>query len=226
MAIVFSGSGPGVQTPDGCSVNLYQLLPYMGELQDIEEYLKRHLAALELGCGTGRLCRRLQQLGLRATGVDESPDMLAALPDGVEGIESSIEKLALGRRWPAVLLPSHLINHPDPATRMRFVEVGRRHVEDTGIFYIKRHSTSWLSTVQVGKIGESHGVELHADRVERNGANVTMTIRYATNGQTWTQSFTTCALERDEIEELLTDCGFKTFEWLGKESLWIAASLA
>ena len=39
MAHVSSSTGPGTQTPDGCSVNLYRLLPYMGELADIEPHL-------------------------------------------------------------------------------------------------------------------------------------------------------------------------------------------
>lgn len=136
MAHVSSGTGAGTQTPDGCSVNLYRLLPCMGELADIEPDLSRHSAALELGWGTGRLCGRMQELGLRATGVDESAEMLAHLPASVEGIKASIET-------------------PD---------------------------------------------------------------------QVWTQSFTTCTLEQNEIEDLLAGCGFQGFEWFGSEALWVAAS--
>jgi SAM-dependent methyltransferase len=224
MAHAFCGSGPGIQTPDGCSVNLYRLLPYMGELADIEDHLKRYPAALELGCGTGRLCARLQAIGLSATGVDESAEMLAQLPPGVEGIKASIEDLALGRRWPAVLLPSHLINHPDPTARRKFAEAARRHIDQAGTFYIKRHSSRWLSTVQVGKINERNGIALYADHVAREGRQVTMTIRYATQDQAWTQSFTTSMLEQDEIEALLATCGFKDFQWLGNEALWVAAT--
>jgi len=150
--------------------------------------------------------------------------MLAQLPPGVESIRASIEELELGRRWPAVLLPSHLINHPDLITRKKFVEAARRHIDHSGTFYIKRHSLRWLSTVQVGKIGESHGIALHADHVARKGRLVTMTIRYATQDQAWTQSFTTCALEKDEIEELLASCGFQGFEWFGHDALWVAAT--
>lgn len=219
-----SGTGPGTQTPDGCSVNLYRLLPYMGELADIEHHLCKYAAALELGCGTGRLCGRLQELGLRATGVDESAEMLAQLPAGVEGIKASIEGLDLERRWPAVLLPSHLINHPELTVRTKFVEAARRHIDHSGTFYIKRHSPRWLSTVKVGEIGESNGISLHADHVAREGSLVTMAIRYATTEQTWTHSFTTRALEQDEIEDLLTNCGFQGFEWLGNEALWVTAT--
>lgn len=98
MSRGFSGTGPGVRTPDGCSVELYRRLPYMGELDDIEAALGAHDAVLELGCGTGRLCARMQASGLRVTGVDESAEMLAHLPAGVEAVCSTIEALDLRRR--------------------------------------------------------------------------------------------------------------------------------
>ena len=224
MSHIFSGSGPGIQTPDGCSVDLYRHLPYMGELSEIEAELSQHSAALELGCGTGRLCARLQELGLCATGVDESSEMLAHLPLGVEGIKASIEKLDLDRRWPAVLLPSHLINHPEELIRRRFVEAAMRHITQTGVFYVKRHSTTWLSTVQEGLIGESNGVVYHAEHVSREGKLLSMTLRYDAFGQSWTQSFTTCVLQRNEIEDLLSSCGFRGFNWLGEQALWVAAT--
>ena len=224
MAHMSSGDGPGIQTPDGCSVNLYRQLPYLGEIEDIAHHLRRHKSALELGCGTGRLCGRLQELGLHATGVDESEEMLTHLPAGVESINSTIEALDLARRWPAVLLPSHLINHPNPSTRRTFAEVARRHLNDDGCFYVKRHSPRWLSTVEQGKIGESSGIALYADEIARNGNLVSMTIQYSTPEHVWTQTFTTCALDQQEIESLLSSCGFRGFEWFGSEALWVAAS--
>jgi SAM-dependent methyltransferase len=224
MAHLFSGSGPGIQTPDGCSVELYRQLPYMNELSEIEVELGKHKAALELGCGTGRLCSRLLELGLQATGVDESAAMLALLPPGVDGIESRIEALDIGRSWPAVLLPSHLINHPQESVRRSFVEAAKRHIEPAGVFYVKRHSTQWLSTVQDGRIGESNGVGYSAENVLREGDLLTMTLRYDAFGQTWVQTFTTCSLEKHQIENLLTSCGFGNFRWLGKQELWVAAT--
>ena len=223
MTHVFSGSGPGIQTPDGCSVEFYRQLPYMNELSDIEAELSNHKAALELGCGTGRLCSRLQELGLQATGVDESAAMLALLPHGVEGIEGSIETLDLGRRWPVVLLPSRLINHPDETIRGNFVEAAKRHIEPDGVFYVNRHSTQWLLTVQDGHIGESNGVMYSAENVSHEGDLLTMTLRYEAFGHSWAQSFSTRALEKHQIENLLASCGFGRFRWLGKQELWVAA---
>ena len=113
----FSGSGPGVQTPDGCSVELYRQLPYMGELDEVAAMLPAGASVLELGCGTGRLSSRLAAFGLRVTGVDESADMLAHLPQGVVSVRSSLHTLALPQTFDVVLLPSQLINQPSAATR-------------------------------------------------------------------------------------------------------------
>ena len=223
MAHSFSGAGPGLQTPDGCSVDLYRVLPYMGELDDIEPALKMHSAALELGCGNGRLCDQMVKLGLRATGVDESAEMLAHLPSEVEGVRSSIEELNLNRRWSAVLLPSHLINHPEQEVRSAFVAAARRHTSTAGTFFVKRHDPAWLATVQPGPIGNSHGVTYYAEQVARQGSRVTMTLRYEISGQRWTQSFSTTALSEEEVEDQLNQHGFGQFEWFGTKRLWVSA---
>jgi SAM-dependent methyltransferase len=223
MATTFSGSGPGIQTPDGCSVSLYRLMPYMDELCDIEHALQLHTTALELGCGTGRLCARLLELGMSVTGVDESGEMLAHLPEGVEGIQSSIEQLNLGRKWSAVLLPNYLINHPDSSTRGEFVAAARRHVATAGTFYVERHKPSWLATVRNGLIGHSKGITYHAENVVRTGNLVAMTLRYEAHGQSWTQSFSTVSLSEIDVEDMLRQHGFGRIEWLGPERLWVSA---
>jgi SAM-dependent methyltransferase len=220
MGKLFSGSGPGIQTPDGCSVDLYRALPYMGELDDIEPALRRNASALELGCGTGRLCQRMKELGLQVTGVDESPDMLALLPPGIEGVLSSIETLNLERRWPAVLLPSHLINHPERIVRSAFIATAKRHVAPAGTFFVKRHDPAWLATVQSDPIGTSHGVSYYAEQVVRDGDTVEMTLRYEASGETWTQSFSTTALSEAEIENELGRHGFDQVKWFGRKKLW------
>jgi SAM-dependent methyltransferase len=223
MTHAFSGSGPGIQTPDGCSVELYRVLPYMGELDDIEHALQKHTSALELGCGNGRLCERMTTLGLQVTGVDESREMLALLPSNVEGILSPIETLNLGRLWSAVLLPSHLINHPDQNVRSAFIAAARRHTSAAGTFFVKRHNPAWLESVQPGPIGSSHGVTYFAEQVARQDDQVAMTLRYEANGSRWTQSFSTTALSESEIENQLSKHGFVQFEWFSTKRLWVSA---
>ena len=84
---------------------------------DVALYLE--LAAggvLELGCGTGRVAVPLAEAGLRVTGVDVSPAMLARARERAEGlplrfVEGDMRTLDLGERFGAVLLPLGGLQH-------------------------------------------------------------------------------------------------------------------
>ena len=145
------------------------------------------------------------------------------MPLEVEGVLSSIGELHLDRQWSAVLLPSHLINHPEQDVRSAFIAAARRHTSPAGNFFVKRHNPVWLETVQPGLIGNSHGVTYYAEQVARQGNRVTMTLRYETSGKRWTQSFSTTALSEEEVQDQLSQCGFGHFQWFGPKRLWISA---
>src|SRR5580704_2232265 len=113
---VSHGTGPGVITPDGCAVEFYARMTAQGEPEIVHNALRPGASILELGSGTGRITHPLVALGHPVVAVDESPEMLAYVRDA-ETVCSRIEDLALGRRFDAVLLASHLINTNDIATR-------------------------------------------------------------------------------------------------------------
>ncbi|HET9557668.1 MAG TPA: class I SAM-dependent methyltransferase, partial [Actinomycetota bacterium] len=69
--------GPGAITPDGCSVELYALLPPMGEPEVVHAAVPPGTSILELGAGAGRMTHRLVELGHPVVAVDESGEMLA-----------------------------------------------------------------------------------------------------------------------------------------------------
>lgn len=217
------GSGPGIQSPDGCSVELYRQLPYLGELEEIIPEFEGQSSVLELGCGTGRLASRLAELGLSVTGVDESHEMLSLLPEEIEGVCSSIETLHLDRHWPVVLLPSHLINHPASAVRNSLLKAGYRHTASGGYFYVQRHRPEWLEYAETGKIGESAGVSIFVDAITQEWPLVTMTLRYQMGDAVWKHHFTAQALSEDDIEVLLRRVGFSGVEWCGSSRLWARA---
>ena len=73
------GTGPGVITPDGCAVELYRVLPAMGEPEVVHAAIPAGAAILELGAGAGRVTRRLVALGHPVVAVDESAEMLACV---------------------------------------------------------------------------------------------------------------------------------------------------
>ncbi len=104
----FRGEGRGVQTRDGCSVELYRLLPYAGEVELIASWFTGQ-KILELGCGVGRLTKHLLVSGYDVTAVDNSPEMLEFAPAQAAKVCSNIEDLALDVAFDAVILASNLI---------------------------------------------------------------------------------------------------------------------
>jgi len=220
---MFSGSGPGHQAPDGSSVEMYRQLPYMGELEELRPFLPSGGSVLELGCGTGRLTRRLLECGMRVTGVDSSAQMLTALPAHASAIQSDIEFLNLKERFDVVLLASCLINHPSPTTRSALADSARRHLRHGGCLLLERHHPEWLQTAMPGPVGLAGAVAIHLERVARMEGTVHMTIRYEHEGQLWRHSFVVVALGEQEIEELLFQCGFGHFSWRGPRNRWVTA---
>ncbi|MBA3735263.1 MAG: class I SAM-dependent methyltransferase [Actinobacteria bacterium] len=114
---------PTSVAPDGSPVDLYPLLPELGEGDCVARAVAGGSSILELGCDTGRITRQLIRLGFHVTAVDESPEMLAHVQEA-ETICARIEQLDLRRRFDAALLASNLINAPavsgGPSSRPAF----------------------------------------------------------------------------------------------------------
>ena len=115
-----TGTGPGAITPDGCAVDLYALLPPMGEPGIVHAAVPAGASILELGAGAGRVTHPLVALGHPVVAVDESPEMLARVR-GAETVRARIQDLRLGRRFDAVVLGSFLVNVADHGLRRRFL---------------------------------------------------------------------------------------------------------
>ena len=77
----YRGIGRGPRTRDGCSVDLYLRLPYLGEVELLQPLLPTMASVIELGCGVGRITRELLAHGYRVTAVDNSAEMLAHVPE-------------------------------------------------------------------------------------------------------------------------------------------------
>jgi Methyltransferase domain len=102
--------------PDPGFAELYGSFP---DATQVEPWLGGCRAAggrvLYLGAGAGRLAVPLAAAGVDLVGVDAHPGMLerlrARLP-GVELVQSLIEDLDLGRRFPLVIGPSSILGSP------------------------------------------------------------------------------------------------------------------
>lgn len=219
--IEFSGSGPGVQTKDGCSVELYARLPYRGELSIPASYIKAGATVLELGCGAGRGTRALLDAGFLVTAVDNSPEMLACSPAGATSVLSDIETLALEERFDAVILPTGLINHADPTTREGLVACARRHLQPNGWFFIERQDPVWLESATAGSGGRSGDVDVCVESVSREDRTVSITLRYIVGEDSWLHSFQLFRFKNHELQKLLSASGFGSIEWLNEKKTWL-----
>jgi len=214
-------TGPGVIAPDGCSVEFYARMTAMGEPAIVHDALWPGASVLELGYGTGRITHPLVALGHPVVAVDESPEMLAHVR-GAETVCARIEDLALGRRFDAILLASHLIN-ADPETRTAFLAACRRHVADDGRVIIQQHPPEWFAAAADAE-STRDGIIFRMRNVSRPAPNlVTATVEYADGDQRWTQTFTATRLDETELAAVLGEAGLRLDRYLTDDRAWLGA---
>lgn len=215
------GTGPGPQTKDGCSVELYKRTPYRGELDALGIRLSGK-TVLELGCGTGRLTNRLLQMGCRVFAIDDSDEMLACLPAGVDRKLAEFEHLHLHRSFEVVLIASYLYNSPLTATRQALGNVARSHLQSDGSLLLQVHGAGALE-LERGHTSNSDGITTTVEYVEREGSLIDARIRYSIDDLSWTHAFQTLVMGFEEIEEELREVGFRSIEWADESQGWLCA---
>jgi SAM-dependent methyltransferase len=208
-------------TPDGCAVDFYALVPPAGEPDIVHAAIPPGASVLELGCGTGRILRRLADLGHPVLGVDESAEMLTHAI-GLDTVRSSIEALDLELAFDAVLLASTLINTPDPGLRGAMLAAARRHTAADGSVVIQRHRPQWFDTVKPSST-ERDGIRFTTGSIQRDGPLLTTTIEYQIGTRRWTHTFTTFRLLDGDLATVLRHAGFGPIRWLTEDREWLAA---
>ena len=217
------GEGVGVITHDGCAVEVYLKLPYRGELETLAAHLPPRCSVLDLGCGTGRLAKRLLDNGHAVTAVDNSPEMLRHVPEAADKVCCDIECLDLGRTFDVVLFASHLINVGGDETRRAQLRTCRRHASPGGALLFQRFDPAWLLAVQPGRFPSTGDVEITVERADRQDMVVHMSIRYTMEQSEWRQHFTAQVLDDDAIRAALLDAGFNSLDWI--DSKWGVATI-
>lgn len=217
------GTGPGPITPDGCAVEFYALLPPRDEPGIVHAAVPSARASiLELGAGTGRITRALAELGHPVVAVDESPEMLAHIRDA-QTVCAPIEDLALGRRFDAVLLASHLINAADEPTRAAFLDACARHLAEQGCVIIQQHPPGWFSTVTESE-SQVAGMTFRLRELSRPAPGLlSATVEYQAGDRVWTQSFTTARLDEPALRKALAAAGLALDRYLTEDRQWLRA---
>ena len=214
--------GPGAITPDGCSVELYALLPPMGEPEVVHAAVPPGTSILELGAGAGRMTHRLVELGHPVVAVDESGEMLARVR-GAETVEARIEGLDLGRQFDAVLLASFLVNTDDDDLRGRFLAACRNHVRDDGCVLVQRHPPAWFDQAAEGE-RTSAGITFRLRDLSRPGPGLlSATVEYQAGERVWTQWFTARRLDDGALAAALAEAGLAVDAYLTGDGSWVRA---
>lgn len=218
------GEGPGDITEDGCAVEVYTRLPSAGEPELLHSRVPTGATILDLGCGTGRLAEPLSDLGHPVTGVDNSQAMLAHL-GRAEPVLASIEDLHLGRRFDAVLMASHLINHPNLSTRTQLLSVAAAHLTHDGQLLLEWHQPNWFDRWVAGETyrGTIGKVATEFTVNDRQGDLLTATITYVIDGHRWSQHFTTRRLTVESLGQTLRTVGLVLQECFGPDNAWVEA---
>ena len=219
------GTGRGAITADGCAVEVYLLLPPLGEAELICAALPPGADVLDLGCGTGRVARGLIERGHAVVGVDQSAEMLAHA-SGFETVHAPIANLDLERRFDAVLLASHLVNTPDDVERRAILATAARHVTGRGLVLAEWHPPEWFDTTTDGTGGTAGQVRIELVDVHRAGDLLTATVRYWAGDELWTQTFTTRRFDDEALHRELREAGLSFERWIRDDRTWFAATRA
>lgn len=209
--------------PDGTPVAPYVLLPADDEAELIHRALSPAASVLELGCGTGRVSRRLAALGHRVQAVDQSPEMLrhAASHAHVETLCSDIEALQLNRVFDGVVLASYLVNVVDGVKRMWFLSTCHRHVADDGVVIIQRldPETHWASGAE--SVFGPVRVRLAAAHVRDQTLDAR--IEYRIDDQMFPQAVVAKILDDRSLIDALGCAGLRLDRFIDPQRTWVVA---
>ena len=220
MRVGQGGTGPGPLTPDGSAVELYELSPLRGEDELIDAAIEPGSSILELGCGVGRITRPLLARGHQVVAVDESPDMIARIPEA-ETICSTIGDLRLDRRFDLVLMMSYLINVADDEERLRLLRTCAHHVRPGGSVLLQQQQPGMLRGPAV--MADEHRRMVVSDVEELTGNRQAATLTYTINGRTWSQRILTQNLSDEQLAAELTTAGLEVSEYLTPDKTWVRA---
>jgi len=128
---------------------LYQDKDYVAEAAYVNGLIRKHLPAaaslLDLGCGTGKHCLLLAEMGYEVTGVDMSKEMLSVAastiaslnppPAAIDFHQGDIRSIRLGRKYDVVTSLFHVMSYQTGNEDLQgALDTARAHLKPGGIF--------------------------------------------------------------------------------------------
>ena len=206
--------------PDGSPIDAFALLPPGPAPDLIHARLKPNSTVLELGCGAGRLLKPLQDAGHRCTGVDQSPEMLARVPAGIETIEANIEDVDLDWMFDAVLLASFLVNTPDPTRRIAYLDAAAAHSHHK--VFVQRLDPE-LVPGAIDADSEADGVRYEMRDVTHAATlfRATMRFTFLDTNTTYEHAYEGDVLDDAALDTTLRSVGLRVVDYLDNQRTWL-----
>ena len=205
--------------PDGSPVALYASLPTLGEPEIVHAAVPSGAQILELGAGAGRITHALVALGHPVVAVDQSQAMLDRIR-GAETVLSDIETLALGRRFPVVLLASNFVNDADRDRVRAYLETCARHVTPDGLVLLQGYPRGWQPDSGWREIG---GTRARLRSFELDGRLLRGKMEYDLDGESVFHAFEALLVEDEELDPDLEAAGLRRRRFLDDAGSWIEA---
>jgi SAM-dependent methyltransferase len=209
----------GDVAPDGSPVEVFDQLPAQPAASYVLAAVPAGAEILELGCGAGRVTRALLAAGHHVVAVDESSAMLARVPSEAERVLADAATIALGRRFPAVLLGSYLVNHPDRGSA--FLAAAARHLSPGGRVVVQRYDPVWA---RAGARGQAVAgpVTVTVTRLVPEAGRFAATVAYRLGGRRWEQAIEAAIVDDDDLDGLAAGAGLVRVSWLDEHHTWAA----
>lgn len=221
-----TGAGPGVITDDGCPVDLWTRLPAGDAPAIIHACIAPQASVLDLGAGTGRLAHPLAAMGHPVVAVDESPAMLSHV-HGARRVCSTIEDLALGTTFDAVLLAANLVNTPDPRMRHALLTACRRHVDVDGLVLLQRYPHGWADAFDGTTTKITADIVRRIRVVARHGDHhYTIEATTTLDERAWTQRYAMQELDDEALDQDLRAADLRLERWISDDGSWVSAATA
>ena len=213
----------GAVAPDGSPVDAFAQLPPGPGPSLIAARLKPASTVLELGCGAGRLLKPLTLAGHKCSGVDQSAEMLALVPEGIETIEANIEDVDLEWTYDAVILASFLVNTPDVNRRRAFLDAATAHAH--GEIFVQRLDPELVPDA-VDATSEEDGVVYEMADVQHAGTlfRATMRFTFTATNTTYEHPYQGEVLDDNAFDTTVRSMGLHVVDYLDGQRTWAVLS--
>jgi SAM-dependent methyltransferase len=205
--------------PDGSPVPLYAALEPLGEPEIVHDAIPEGAEILELGAGAGRITRELVALGHPVVAVDQSRAMLDRI-EGAEVVLGDIETLALGRRFPVVLLASNFVNDTDRSRVRAYLDCCARHVLQDGQVLLQGYPRDWKPDSEWRELG---GIRARLRSFELDGAKLRGDMEYLVGGEALLHAFEAVLVDERQLDAELEVAGLRRRRYLDESGAWIEA---